>query len=160
MIRLKVFSALTSTCDRSQKFADSLAQPKKRRELSGVYHLAGKMICVFLVFEQIAGFTFQCATKQIKSLSIKSLRHFAITKLGQMLSSSTSQTWTARQINQLLIEQGFQEKNPEGDPDYLPTVKGEKFCKMILNTAKGHGKTIQSLRWFKEVLEALEVNDH
>ncbi|MHC5779718.1 KilA-N domain-containing protein [Nostoc sp.] len=82
------------------------------------------------------------------------------TKLGQMLSERSNQSWTARQINQLLIEQGFQEKNPEGDPDYLPTTKGEKFCKMILNTAKGHGKTIQSLRWFKEVLEALELNDH
>ncbi len=84
------------------------------------------------------------------------------TQLGQILGSSTNTNYTARQINKLLLSQGFQERNPDGgnNPAYLPTDKGKQYCKVILNTAQGRDKTIQSLRWFKDVLEALEMNDH
>ncbi|PMB08209.1 phage antirepressor [Fischerella thermalis CCMEE 5273] len=88
------------------------------------------------------------------------------TQLGHILSESlrhtfgerTQHTWTPRQVNKLLIEQGFQYRNPDGNsPAYLPTEKGRQYCKVILNTAQGRDKTVQSLRWFKEVLEAIQV---
>lgn len=82
------------------------------------------------------------------------------TQLGRILGERTNTNYTARQINRLLLEQGFQERNPDGgnNPAYLPTDKGKQYCKLILNTAQGRSKTIQSLRWFKDVLEALLTN--
>jgi hypothetical protein len=70
------------------------------------------------------------------------------TQLGHILSESlrhtfgerTQHTWTPRQVNKLLIEQGFQYRNPDGNsPAYLPTEKGRQYCKVILNTAQGVG---------------------
>ncbi|OKH14838.1 hypothetical protein NIES592_08145 [Fischerella major NIES-592] len=82
------------------------------------------------------------------------------TQLGQILSDRTQHTWTPRQVNKLLTEQGFQYRNPDSNsPAYLPTEKGRQYCKVILNTAVGRDKTIQSLRWFKEIVEVLEVNN-
>lgn len=82
------------------------------------------------------------------------------TQIAEILSDRYPVDLTARQINQKLLDQGFQAKNPDGNPAYLPTNKGKEHGQIILNTAKGHDKTIQSLRWFKTVLEVLEVNDH
>ena len=83
------------------------------------------------------------------------------TRLAEILSENNNLDLTARTINQLLLDQDFQIKNPGGkNPAYLPTEKGKKYGQIILNTAKGRDKTVQALRWFKEVLEALEVNDH
>lgn len=82
------------------------------------------------------------------------------TKLGIKLGDRLSQTFTPRQINKLLIEQGFQIKNPEGkDPSYLPTEKGKQYGKLTLDTAVGRDKTVQSLKWYPSVLDALEIGD-
>lgn len=78
------------------------------------------------------------------------------TQLAELLNKRTNETWSAQKVNKLLIEQDFQFSNPEGkNPDYLPTDKGKEYSKLILNTAKNRDKTIQSLRWFKEVLDVL-----
>lgn len=83
------------------------------------------------------------------------------TKLGEMLAETTGETWSAIKVNKLLIEQEFQVKNPDGkNPAYLPTEKGKKYGQLVLDTAKGRDKTVQSLQWHKEVLEAIEVDDH
>jgi prophage antirepressor-like protein len=82
------------------------------------------------------------------------------TQLGKILSDRTGDSWSAQRVNKTLIDQGFQQVNPPGDPDYLPTEKGKEYSKILVNTAKGHGRTVQHLRWFKSVLEALEANDH
>ncbi|BAZ33638.1 prophage antirepressor (plasmid) [Cylindrospermum sp. NIES-4074] len=80
------------------------------------------------------------------------------TQLAQILSESTGANWTNRKVNKLLLEQGFQKHNPDGkSPAYLPTDKGEEYSKIILDTATGRDKTIQSLRWFRDVLEALKL---
>lgn len=82
------------------------------------------------------------------------------TQLAELLNERSSEIWSARKVNKLLIEQDFQLHNPEGkNPDYLPTDKGKKYSKLILNTAKGRDKTVQSLRWFKEVLDVLKWGD-
>ncbi|BDA74357.1 hypothetical protein CAL7716_085230 [Calothrix sp. PCC 7716] len=65
---------------------------------------------------------------------------------------------TAREVNKLLLDQGFQIKNPEGkNPSYLPTEKGEPHSQMTLDTAAGRDKTVQHLRWFESVLETIEL---
>lgn len=63
---------------------------------------------------------------------------------------------TAREINKLLLDYGFQVKNPEGkNPSYLPTEKGKPHSKMVLETAQGRDKTVQHLRWFESAADAL-----
>ncbi|BDA74343.1 hypothetical protein CAL7716_085090 [Calothrix sp. PCC 7716] len=63
---------------------------------------------------------------------------------------------TAREVNKLLLDYGFQIKNPEGkNPSYLATEKGKPHSQMVLETAQGRDKTVQHLRWFESVAEAL-----
>ncbi|MBW4599173.1 MAG: hypothetical protein KME29_06040 [Calothrix sp. FI2-JRJ7] len=78
-------------------------------------------------------------------------------KLGEKLTERTSESWSAQRVNQLLTEQGFQVRNPEGNPDYLATEKGKPYSQLTLGTAKGRDKTVQHLRWFETVLEVMEV---
>jgi prophage antirepressor-like protein len=83
------------------------------------------------------------------------------TVLGEKLAEMTSEKWSAIRVNKLLTEQGFQIPNPDGkSPTYLPSEKGKEYSQIILDTAKGRDKTVQSLQWHLSVLEALEINDH
>lgn len=83
------------------------------------------------------------------------------TQLGEKLSAKTGEKWSAIRVNKLLTDLGFQIPNPDGkNPAYLPTEKGSQFCQLVLDTAKGRDKTVQSLQWHLSVLEALEANDH
>ncbi|MFB2769825.1 KilA-N domain-containing protein [Pelatocladus sp. BLCC-F211] len=79
-------------------------------------------------------------------------------QLGEMLTESTGEKWSAQRVNKLLVDQDFQFRNPDGDnPAYLPTTKGKEYGQIVLNTAKGRDKTIQSLRWFPGVLNAVTL---
>lgn len=83
------------------------------------------------------------------------------TQLGEKLSAITGQKWSAIRVNKLLTDLGFQIPNPDGkNPAYLPTEKGSEYSQLVLDTAKGRDKTVQSLQWHLSVLEALEANDH
>ena len=83
------------------------------------------------------------------------------TVLAERLTETTGEKWSAIQVNKVLIEQDFQIKNPDGkNPAYLPTEKGKEYGQLVLDTARGRDKTIQSLQWHLSVLEALEANDH
>lgn len=79
------------------------------------------------------------------------------TKVGEILKDRTGEKWGAQRVNKILIEKGFQVVNPDedGDPDYLPTEKGKQYSGMTYATAKGHGKTVQHLRWYESVVEAI-----
>lgn len=82
------------------------------------------------------------------------------TVLGEKLFEITGEPWSAVRVNKLLLEQGFQVKNPDGkNPAYLPTEKGKEHGQLVLDTARGRDKTVQSLQWHLSVLEALEVNN-
>lgn len=78
-------------------------------------------------------------------------------QLGEILTERTNENWSAQRVNKLLIEKGFQVRNPEGNPDYLPTDKGRAHSQMTLGTAKGRDKTVQHLRWFESVLKIMEA---
>lgn len=81
------------------------------------------------------------------------------TELGKKLEAKTGEKWSAVRVNKLLTEQGFQIANPDSkNPAYLPTEKGKPYGKLMLDTAKGRDKTVQSLQWYLSVLEALEIN--
>ncbi|BDA71790.1 hypothetical protein CAL7716_059560 [Calothrix sp. PCC 7716] len=79
-------------------------------------------------------------------------------KLGEKLTQQTGEPWSAQRVNKLLTGQGFQVRNPEGNPDYLATEKGKPYSKLTLGTAKGHDKTVQHLRWYETILEVMEVS--
>jgi prophage antirepressor-like protein len=80
------------------------------------------------------------------------------TSLGEKLASLTGEKWSAVRVNKLLADQGFQISNPDGkNPAWLPTEIGSQHGQIVLDTAKGHGKTVQSLQWHLSILEALEV---
>nr|MDZ8020340.1 BRO family protein [Nostoc sp. SerVER01] len=82
------------------------------------------------------------------------------TALGEKLSGITGQKWSAIRVNKTLVDQGFQILNPDGkNPAYLPTEKGSSYSQLVLDTAKGRDKTIQSLQWHLSVLDVLEVKD-
>jgi prophage antirepressor-like protein len=83
------------------------------------------------------------------------------TQLGEKLEAKTGEKWSAIRVNKLLTDLGFQIPNPDGkNPAYLPTEKGKEYSQLVLDTAKGRDKTVQSLQWHLSVLEALEANDH
>ncbi|MEH1822109.1 MAG: KilA-N domain-containing protein [Nostoc sp.] len=83
------------------------------------------------------------------------------TQLGEKLEAKTGEKWSAIKVNKLLTDLGFQIPNPDGkNPAYLPTEKGKDYSQLVLDTAKGRDKTVQSLQWHLSVLEALEANDH
>ena len=82
------------------------------------------------------------------------------TMLGERLSEMTGENWSAIKVNKLLIDQDFQIKNPDGkNPVYLPTEKGKEHSQLVLETAKGRDKTIQSLQWKLSVLNAIDLGD-
>ncbi|HLO84808.1 MAG TPA: KilA-N domain-containing protein [Nostocaceae cyanobacterium] len=79
------------------------------------------------------------------------------TRLAEILSERTGEDWSNQRVNKLLVDQGFQEKNTQSNsPSYLPTDKGKEYSQLIINTAKGRDKTVQSLRWFPKILEVLD----
>lgn len=94
--------------------------------------------------------------KQALSIPVKEelLRPTAI---AQKLEVKTDEKWSPVKVNKTLILQGFQERNPDGNPNYLPTEKGKPYSKLVLDTAKGRSKTVQSLLWYPSIVEAIEV---
>ena len=99
------------------------------------------------------------AAKTLLSTPVES-RLVRPTVLAERLAETTGEKWSAVRVNKLLLEQDFQIKNPDGkNPTYLPTEKGKEYGQLVLDTAIGRDKTIQSLQWHFSVLEALEAND-
>lgn len=79
---------------------------------------------------------------------------------GKQLTTNDTDRGNARRVNELLIEQGFQIKNPakeqdSSQPSYLPTEKGQEFSELIFQQGEGSQKTIQQLRWHKGIVDVL-----
>ncbi|MGL5063917.1 MAG: hypothetical protein ACRC62_28350, partial [Microcoleus sp.] len=58
-------------------------------------------------------------------------------------------------MNKLLCENGLQEKTGEKNPAYRLIGSGHEFGKVVADTAAGHGKTVQHVRWYESVLTQL-----
>lgn len=73
------------------------------------------------------------------------------TELGQLMDPPLS----ARAVNKLLCDRGLQEKTGEKNPAYRLVGAGHEFGKMVADTACGHGKTVQHVRWYESVMDLL-----
>jgi phage anti-repressor protein len=71
--------------------------------------------------------------------------------LGELMSPPIS----AIAMNKLLCDRGFQEKTGEKNPAYRLIGQGHEFGKVVADTAMGHGKTVQHVRWYESVLSAI-----
>jgi prophage antirepressor-like protein len=77
-------------------------------------------------------------------------------KLAELYEAKTGTKLSARKINTLLMDKGLQVKNPSGtNPCWLPTDQGEEYSQLVLDTAKGHNKTVQSLQWYPSVVDVI-----
>lgn len=95
------------------------------------------------------------ATKKLLPLPIES-ELLRATDLAEQLTEATGISFSARSVNKFLIEHQFQIKNPQNEPPYLPTEKGEQFAKVVLQEANGNNKTVQQLRWFSGIVDCLK----
>lgn len=95
------------------------------------------------------------ATKKLLPLPVES-ELLRATDLAEQLTQATGISFNARSVNKFLLEHQFQIKNPQNEPPYLPTEKGEQFAKVVLQEANGNNKTVQQLRWFSGIVDSLK----
>lgn len=79
-----------------------------------------------------------------------------VTELSAIYAEKTGKVVSAIAMNRLLEDAGLQRKNPDSkNPRWLPVGQGNEFGQLVLETAKGRDKTIQSLKWYPSVVDFL-----
>ena len=77
-------------------------------------------------------------------------------KLAELYEARTGVKLSAQKMNSLLAEKGLQVKNTaNNNPLWLPTEEGKQYSQVVLDTAKGHNKTVQSLQWYPSVVDVI-----
>ena len=77
-------------------------------------------------------------------------------KLAELYEARTGVKLSAQKMNSLLAEKGLQVKNTaNNNPLWLPTEEGKQYSQIVLDTAKGHNKTVQSLQWYPSVVDVI-----
>ncbi|MEA5574514.1 hypothetical protein [Calothrix sp. UHCC 0171] len=98
---------------------------------------------------------------QDELLTVTNLAKLYIESKCKKLSQNNTNHGNAKAMNEILIDRGMQIKNPNpdakksGQPLYLPTELGKQYSKVVLQEARASNKTIQQLRWFPSVLDAM-----
>jgi hypothetical protein len=77
------------------------------------------------------------------------------TDIGKLLEESDGIKRSGIAINKLLISKDLQVAMGDKKLAYKAIGQGIEFSKVIADTAQGHGKTIQSLRWYESVIDLL-----
>lgn len=77
------------------------------------------------------------------------------TEIGNILQEKTGEKYTPNRVNKLLIDRGFQRSTGKSNPTYEPIGQGCEFGQLVADTAKGHGKTVQHLRWYPSIADRL-----
>ena len=77
------------------------------------------------------------------------------TEIGNILAEKTGEKYTPNRVNKLLIDRGFQRPTGKSNPTYEPIGQGCEFGQLVADTAKGHGKTVQHLRWYPSIADRL-----
>jgi prophage antirepressor-like protein len=78
------------------------------------------------------------------------------TQLAELYAQKTGLEISAKRMNLLLMEKGMQTKNTSSSsPLWLPTEEGKEYSQIVLDTAKGHNKTVQSLQWYPSVVDVI-----
>lgn len=75
------------------------------------------------------------------------------TELGKLMNPPQS----ARSVNKLLCNHNLQKPSGQKNPAYELIGSGNEFGKVVADTARGHGKTIQHIRWYESVLKIIEA---
>lgn len=73
------------------------------------------------------------------------------TDLGRLMEPPRS----GQAVNKLLCDRGLQEKTGEKNPAYRLIGQGNEFGMVVADTARGHGKTVQHIRWYESVMDLL-----
>jgi hypothetical protein len=76
-------------------------------------------------------------------------------KLAELYEAKAGIKLSAQKVNKLLADKGLQIKNATGNPSWLPTEEGKQYSELVLDTAKGHNKTVQSLQWHPSVIDVI-----
>lgn len=73
------------------------------------------------------------------------------TEIGKLLEATDGIKRSAQAVNKLLVEKNLQVATGDKKLAYKAIGQGIEFSKVVADTASGHGKTIQSLRWYESV---------
>jgi hypothetical protein len=77
------------------------------------------------------------------------------TEIGKLLEAADGIKRSAQAVNKLLVEKNLQVATGDKKLAYKPIGQGIEFSKLVADTASGHGKTIQHLRWYESVCSLL-----
>lgn len=94
------------------------------------------------------------AVKQNLLLPTKSKLH-SPTDLAELWEERNGEHLSAQAMNKRLESAGLQRKTGEKSPAWEAIGRGSDHSELLLDTAKGHGKSVQRLMWFDSVLELL-----
>jgi hypothetical protein len=76
--------------------------------------------------------------------------------IGEILEERTGGVvHSSQKVNKMLIEKGLQVATGDKKLAYRAIGQGIEFSKVVADTASGHGKTVQSLRWYESVVGLL-----
>jgi hypothetical protein len=78
------------------------------------------------------------------------------TDIGKILEAKDGVKRSGQAINKLLIDRNLQVVTGDKKLPYKAIGQGIEFSKIVADTAAGHGKTIQSLRWYESVVDLLQ----
>jgi hypothetical protein len=93
-------------------------------------------------------------TKKLLPLPVED-RLVTVTSLAAEYNARHGKQLSAVTMNRILLERGFQIKNAAKNPCYLPTEKGNRYGKIVLQEAKSNNTTVQQLRWYMSILEVI-----
>jgi hypothetical protein len=77
------------------------------------------------------------------------------TDIGKLLEERDGIKLSGIATNKLLIEKNLQIATGDKKLAYKAIGQGIEFSKVVADTAAGHGKTVQSLRWYESVVDLL-----
>lgn len=79
------------------------------------------------------------------------------TELGNLLAAKTgaAKAPSGQAVNKMLLDAGLQVPSGKKNPAWELTEAGKPYGQLVLETAKGHSKTLSVVRWFPSVLNVL-----
>jgi hypothetical protein len=140
--------------------------------LEGVAHISAAIDCIFATVgmkpQLVAGIKTEAiaanypqyrpaleAAKGSLTLSLPSAA-MTPTRLAELWNARTGDNLNARSMNKLLEERKLQRKTGHENPSWEAIGLGLDHSEVTANTAKGHAKTVQALRWHKSVIDLLD----
>jgi hypothetical protein len=88
------------------------------------------------------------------------------TELGKQIAQKLNLNYipSARKVNEVLLLEGLQrfeivvDKRGQKRKEWHSTEKGQAYSQVLIDTARGHGKTIAKLCWFTSVIPLIQTH--